>query len=84
VIGVAVGKSTYARAGLVVNITPLEPGWEGWLTVEVINPSSHYLKVYPHEGIAQILFFRGRTPMGVYNSDRKYQNQERKVVFPKV
>jgi dCTP deaminase len=84
VIGVAVGKSTYARAGLIVNITPLEPGWEGWLTVEVINPSPHYLKVYPYEGIAQILFFRGRTPKEVYDSNRKYQNQERKVVFPKV
>jgi len=84
VIGVAVGKSTYARAGLIVNITPLEPGWEGWLTVEVINPSPHYLKVYPYEGIAQILFFRGMTPEEVYNSNRKYQNQKRRVVFPKV
>ena len=84
VVGVAVGKSTYARVGLVVNITPLEPGWEGWLTVEVINPSPHYLKVYPYEGIAQILFFRGEVPKSLYSKDRKYQNQERRVVFAKV
>ncbi len=84
VVGVAVGKSTYARSGLLVNITPLEPGWEGWLTVEVINPSPHYLKVYPNEGIAQILFFRGEVPNTLYSKGRKYQNQERRVVFPKV
>lgn len=85
VIGVAVGKSSYARAGLVVNITPLEPGWEGYLTIEVINPTPYPIRVYPGEGISQILFFRTlKRPKTTYG-DRsgKYQGQGAEVVFPR-
>lgn len=85
VMGVAVGKSTYARMGIIVNITPLEPGWEGWLTIEITNSAPFPVKVYPNEGIAQILFFGIDAP-GTSYSDRKgkYQGQERGVVFARV
>lgn len=86
VIGIAMGKSTYARVGLIVNITPLEPGWEGWLTIEVINPTPYPIRVYPLEGIAQIVFFRSaKKPMTNYEDRKgKYQGQEKRVVFAKV
>ncbi len=86
VIGIAVGKSTYARVGLVVNITPLEPGWEGWLTIELVNPTPYPIRVYPGEGIAQIVFFSSQgSPRVNYRSRAgKYQNQGKGVVFSKV
>lgn len=85
VIGVAVGKSSYARAGLVVNITPLEPGWEGYLTIEVINPTPYPIRVYPGEGISQVLFFRtSKRPKTTYRDrNGKYQGQGAEVVFPR-
>lgn len=85
IIGIALGKSTYARMGIIVNITPLEPGWEGWLTIEVANVAPFPVKVYPNEGIAQILFFAIDTPSTSY-ADRggKYQGQGKGVVFAKV
>ena len=84
VIGIATGKSSYARSGLIVNITPLEPGWEGYLTIEVINPTPYPIRVYPDEGIAQIIFFRsGSRPRTTYRDrNGKYQGQEKEVVFP--
>lgn len=58
-IAVCMGKSTYARVGLVVNVTPLEPGWEGQVTMELSNTTHLPVKVYVGEGVMQILFFRG-------------------------
>ena len=85
VVGIALGKSTYARMGIIVNITPLEPGWEGWLTIEVTNSAPFPVKVYPNEGIAQILFFRIDAPITSYAArSGKYQGQERGVVFARV
>lgn len=85
VIGVALGKSSYARVGLVVNITPLEPGWEGHLTIEVINPTPYPLRVYPGEGIAQILFFSGNLPKVSYDDRKgKYQGQGPGVTFSRL
>lgn len=76
VITLCVGKSTYARVGLVVNVTPFEPGWEGIVTLEISNTTTLPAKVYANEGIAQVLFFRGERPSVTY-SDRKgkYQAQ---------
>ena len=58
-LAVCMGKSTYARVGLVVNVTPLEPGWEGQVTMELSNTTHLPVKVYVGEGIMQVLFFRG-------------------------
>lgn len=59
VIGLCFGKSSYARAGIVVNVTPLDAGWNGVLTMNVVNTAPHAVRMYPGEGIAQIVFFRG-------------------------
>ncbi len=77
VLGVCLGKSTYARCGLIVNTTPLEPGWCGRLVLELANVTPLPMRVYVGEGIAQCLFFRGETPATSY-ADRagKYQGQQ--------
>ena len=59
VLGLCVGKSTYARCGLIINVTPLGPGWRGQVTLELCNGTRHGIRVYPGEGIAQCVFFRG-------------------------
>jgi len=84
VVCMVVGKSTYARCGLVVNCTPLEPGWEGHVTIELSNTASLPIRVYANEGIAQVLFFRGN-PCAISYADKggKYQGQ-RGITLPKV
>lgn len=81
---IAMGKSTYARAGLIVNVTPIEPGFEGQVVIEVANTSSLPVMVYVNEGIAQFLFFRGEDCQTSYG-DRggKYQGQ-RGITLPRV
>lgn len=77
VTGICVGKSTYARAGLIVNTTPLEAGWRGRLVVELSNATNLPLKVYANEGIAQIQFHRGEECQVSYaDRDGKYQGQD--------
>lgn len=71
VLVVCVGKSTYARCGLIVNVTPLEPTWEGYLTLEISNTTPLPAKVYGGEGIAQLLFFEGDEEPEVAYADRK-------------
>jgi dCTP deaminase len=85
VMVVFVGKSTYARCGLIVNVTPAEPGWEGHLTLELHNTTPLPLRVYLGEGIAQALFFRGEACRVSY-ADRggKYQGQRSGVVTARV
>lgn len=84
VVATAVGKSTYARAGLIVNVTPLEPRWEGELTIEVHNSSSRHVRIYPGEGICQLQFHRIERPDVTYaDRDGKYQGQ-RGVTLPRV
>jgi dCTP deaminase len=85
VLAICVGKSTYARCGLVVNVTPLEPTWEGYLTLEISNTTPLPAKVYGGEGIAQLLFFEGDELPEVAYSDRKgkYMNQQG-VTLPKL
>src|SRR5450432_3805967 len=61
VIGICVGKSTYARCGIIVNVTPLEPEWRGKVTLEISNTTPLPAKVYANEGIAQLVFFRAES-----------------------
>ena len=77
VLTVCVGKSTYARCGLIVNVTPFEPEWEGFVTLEISNTTPLPAKVYANEGIAQVLFFQSDEPCEVSYADKKgkYQGQ---------
>jgi dCTP deaminase len=76
VLAVCVGKSTYARCGIILNVTPLEPEWHGYVTVEISNTTPLPCKIYSGEGIMQVLFFRGN-PCDVSYRDKKgkYQGQ---------
>lgn len=76
VMVLCLGKSTYARCGLIVNVTPLEPGWEGQVTIEISNTTPLPARIYAMEGIAQFIFFQGNRPAITY-ADRKgkYQGQ---------
>ena len=78
VITVCVGKSTYARCGIIVNVTPFEPEWEGIVTLEVSNTTPLPAKIYAGEGIAQVLFFEGDELCETSYADRqgKYQSQQ--------
>jgi len=77
VLGICYCKSTYARCGLMVNTTPLEPEWRGQLVIELANLTDMSIKVYANEGIAQVVFFSGTVPSTTY-ADRsgKYQDQK--------
>jgi dCTP deaminase len=77
IITVCVGKSTYARCGIIVNVTPFEPEWEGIVTLEVSNTTPLPAKIYANEGIAQVLFFEGNEPCETSYKDKKgkYQAQ---------
>jgi len=85
VLVICLGKSTYARCGLIVNVTPLEPGWEGHVTLEISNTTPLPAKVYANEGVAQFLFFKGSAPCEVSYADRqgKYMGQ-RGVTLPRL
>lgn len=78
VLAVCLGKSTYARCGIIVNITPLEPEWRGKITIEISNTTPLPAKVYANEGIAQILFFRGEDECKVSYADKKGKYQDQK------
>lgn len=77
VLTICIGKSTYARCGIIVNVTPFEPGWEGYVTLEISNTTPLPAKVYANEGLAQVLFFKGEKACNVSYADRngKYMNQ---------
>lgn len=85
ITGICIGKSTYARLGIIVNMTPAEAGWEGHLTLEFSNSSGADCRIYAMEGICQMLFFEGE-PCETTYSDRagKYQNQLERVTLAKV
>jgi dCTP deaminase len=70
-----VGKSTWARLGLVVNTTPLEPRWNGHITLELSNTTFNPITLYPGEGIAQVVFFRGETPSRCYGGKYSFQGE---------
>ena len=77
VMTLCVGKSTYARCGIIVNVTPFEPEWEGKAVLEISNTTPLPAKVYAKEGLAQVLFFESASPCEISYADRqgKYQNQ---------
>ena len=77
VVTITVGKSTYARCGIITNVTPFEPEWEGYVTLEISNTTPLPARIYANEGIAQVLFFRGDEPPEVSYKDKKgkYQGQ---------
>lgn len=85
VLGIVLGKSTYARCGLVLNCTPLEPGWQGFVTLEVSNTTPLPAAIYANEGIGQVLFFCGDEPPETTYASRKgkYQDQVG-VTLPRV
>jgi dCTP deaminase len=85
VITITVGKSTYARCGIITNVTPFEPEWEGFVTLEISNTTPLPAKIYGNEGIAQALFFEGDEAPETSYADRKgkYQGQ-RGVTLPRL
>lgn len=74
VIGLCFGKSTYARCGIVINVTPIEPGWTGHLTMCVVNTTGYPARVYANEGIVQVVMIRSATEAAKAYGDGKYQN----------
>jgi dCTP deaminase len=85
VLTVCVGKSTYARCGIIINVTPFEPEWEGFVTLEISNTTPLPAKIYANEGIAQVLFFQSDEPCATSYADKqgKYQNQQG-LMLPKL
>ena len=83
---ICLGKSTYARCGIIVNVTPLEPGWEGHVTLEFSNTTPLPAKIYANEGVAQFIFLKGNEIPEVTYSDRKgkYIKQGPEVTLPKI
>jgi len=85
VLTVCVGKSTYARCGIIVNVTPFEPEWEGFVTLEISNTTPLPAKIYANEGLCQILFFQSDEVCEVSYADRKGKYQAQKgIVLPKL
>ena len=85
ILVICLGKSTYARCGIIVNVTPLEPGWEGHVTLEFSNTTPLPAKVYANEGACQFLFLKGNEPCEISYADRagKYMGQKG-VTLPKL
>ncbi|HDD24906.1 MAG TPA: dCTP deaminase [Chloroflexi bacterium] len=85
VLTICVGKSSYARCGIIVNVTPFEPEWEGYVTLEISNTTPLPAKIYANEGIAQVLFFEGDEACEISYADKKgkYQRQQ-SIVLPKL
>ena len=82
VLTLCVGKSTYARTGIVTNVTPFEPGWEGFVTLEISNTTPLPAKIYANEGIAQVIFFEGDEECEVSYADKKGKYQGQTGVTP--
>jgi dCTP deaminase len=85
VITICVGKSTYARCGIITNVTPFEPEWEGFVTLEISNTTPLPARIYANEGIAQVLFFEGDEECECSYADKKgkYQGQT-EVTLPRI
>ena len=85
VLVICLGKSTYARCGIIVNVTPLEPGWEGHVTLEFSNTTPLPAKIYANEGVAQFIFIRGNEKPRITYAKRKGKYMKQKgVTLPKV
>lgn len=85
VMTICVGKSTYARCGIIVNVTPFEPEWEGYVTLEISNTTPLPAKIYANEGLAQVIFLEGDEICEISYADKKgkYQNQQG-ILLPKI
>jgi dCTP deaminase len=84
-LAICVGKSTYARCGIIVNVTPFEPEWEGFVTLEISNTTPLPARIYANEGLCQILFFESDEICEVSYADRKGKYQSQKgIVLPKL
>jgi len=85
ILTICLGKSTYARCGIIVNVTPFEPEWEGHVTIEISNTTPLPAKIYANEGIAQVLFFQSDEPCARSYKDKKGKYQaQRGVTLPKI
>jgi dCTP deaminase len=85
VSAVCVGKSTYARCGIIANVTPAEAGWRGHLTLEFSNSSAADCRVYAGEGVVQMIFFQGEPCQTSYRTRQgKYQQQPQRITLPRV
>jgi dCTP deaminase len=85
ILTVCLGKSTYARCGIIVNVTPFEPEWEGYVTMEISNTTPLPARIYANEGIAQVLFFEAEQICEVSYADRKGKYQAQKnIELPKL
>jgi dCTP deaminase len=85
ILTVCLGKSTYARCGIIVNVTPFEPEWEGHVTIEISNTTPLPAKIYANEGIAQVLFFQSDEPCAKSYKDKKGKYQaQRGVTLPRL
>ena len=82
VLTLCVGKSTYARCGIITNVTPFEPEWEGFVTLEISNTTPLPARIYANEGIAQVLFFESDEPCEVSYNDKKGKYQAQRGVTP--
>jgi dCTP deaminase len=71
ILTICLGKSTYARCGIIVNVTPFEPEWEGYVTLEISNTTPLPAKIYAHEGLAQVLFLKAKNVCKISYADRK-------------
>ena len=84
IMGITDGKSTYARQGTIINVTPIEPGWSGHLTICIVNPLAFPVRIYANEGIVQVMFVRLNEDSQSDYGDGKYQNQGANVTFAAV
>ena len=85
VLTICVGKSTYARCGIIVNVTPFEPEWEGFVTLEISNTTPLPARIYANEGLCQIIFFQSDEVCETSYADRKGKYQSQKgIVLPKL
>jgi dCTP deaminase len=85
IITICTGKSTYARSGVIVNVTPFEPEWEGFATISIVNASSFPVKIYGNEGIAQLIFLQSDEECEISYADKKGKYQaQKKITHSKV
>jgi len=86
VLTLCIGKSTYARCGIIVNVTPFEPEWEGYVTLEISNTTPLPAKIYANEGLAQVIFYQSDEQCETSYADRrgKYMDQEMEATVPRI
>jgi len=85
VLGLVYGKSTYARSGILINVTPIEPEWSGYITISISNVSRNQVALYPLEGIAQILFFESdAAPLYSYKDLKGKYNDQKEITIAKI